>query len=184
MMTLQWSHAVMYVRDLDAMLDFYTKILGFEVTDRGSVGPPGAPEIVFLSQVETDHHQLAFLPVRQGDAPPNTINHMAFRTGCLADVPEMAERLEKDGRATELKPITHGNAWSVYFKDPEGNGVEIFCDTPWHVRQPQARPLKLTMSDEELHAWTRAEFEPEPGFGPIGEFYAGWAEHLRGRAGS
>jgi catechol-2,3-dioxygenase len=181
-MTLRWSHTVLYVRELDPMLDFYTSVLGFEVTDRGPIGPqPGAPDIVFMSQVETDHHQLAFLPVRQGDAPSNTVNHMAFRTDSLADVRAAAKRLEQDGRATELAPVTHGNAWSVYFKDPEGNGVEIFCDSPWHVQQPQARPWDMSLTDSELHDWTRAEYEKEPEFGPIQDFYAARAEHLRNR---
>ncbi len=181
-MPLRWSHAVLYVRDLESMIDFYTNVLGFEVTDRGPVGPQaGAPDIVFLSQVETDHHQLAFLPVRQGDAPPNSINHMAFKTESLRDVREAADRLTKDGRASELAPLTHGNAWSVYFKDPEGNGVEIFCDTPWHVQQPQGKPMDLSMSDDELHAWTREEFQKEPGFGPIADFYEAREKHLRER---
>ena len=180
-MTLRWSHAVMYVRDLDEMLDFYTNVLGFEVTDRGSIGPDGGPEIVFMSQVETDHHQLAFLPVRQGEEPPNTVNHFAFRTESLADVRAVDEAIRKDERVTEVRPITHGNAWSVYFRDPEGNGIEVFCDTPWHVRQPQAKPLDLTKSDEELRDWTQSEFEKEPGFGPIDVFYAERAERLRQR---
>ena len=65
-MKLSWSHSVVLVRDLDAMLDFYTNVLGFEITDRGPLAPgDGVPEIVFMSQVETDHHQLAFLPLRR-----------------------------------------------------------------------------------------------------------------------
>ncbi len=180
-MTLRWSHAVVYVRDLDEMLDFYTNLLGFEVTDRGSIGPKGGPEIVFMSQVETDHHQLAFLPVRQGEEPPNTVNHCAFRTESLADVRAVNDALRKDGRATEIQPVTHGNAWSIYFKDPEGNGIEVFCDTPWHVQQPQARPMDLSKSDAELRDWTQSEFEKEPGFGPIEAFYAERAGQLRDR---
>ncbi|MBW2295318.1 MAG: VOC family protein, partial [Deltaproteobacteria bacterium] len=39
-MQLRWSHAVLRVRDMDEMVDFYTKVLGFEVTDRGAF--PGA----------------------------------------------------------------------------------------------------------------------------------------------
>jgi catechol 2,3-dioxygenase len=177
---LRWSHAVVYVRDLAAMLDFYGRVLGFEVTDRGEIAP-GGPELAFLSQVETDHHQLAFLPVRQGDAPPNTVNHFAFRVGSLDDVRAMAERLRTDGRATHIEPMTHGNAWSVYFRDPEGNGIEVFCDTPWHVRQPQGRPWSLESSDAELHEETRKHFEGEPEFGPIEAYYAARAEHLRKR---
>jgi catechol 2,3-dioxygenase len=180
-MQLRWSHAVVYVRDLDEMLDFYTGVLGFEVSDRGKLGPEGTPDIVFMSQVETDHHQLAFVQARQGDAPSNSHNHMAFRVGSLADVREMAERVQKDGRATGITPITHGNAWSVYFQDPEENGIEVFVDTPWHVRQPQAQPWDPGMSDDELEAWTRQQFQDDPEFGPIDEFYARRAEHLRGR---
>ncbi len=180
-MQLRWSHAVVYVRDLDAMLDFYTGVLGFEVTDRGKVGAESSPEIVFMSQVDSDHHQLAFLPVRQGDEPSNSVNHMAFRVSSLAEVREAADRLQKDGRASGIAPITHGNAWSVYFQDPEGNGIEIFVDTPWHVQQPQGRPWDLQMGDAELEDWTKAQFEKEPGFGPIEAFYARRAEQLRGR---
>ncbi len=110
-MKLRWSHAVVYVRDLPSILDFYTEVLGFEVTDRGPIGPPGSPELVFLSQVETDHHQLAFLPVRQGEEPPNTVNHFAFRTASITDVREAARRLDADGRATEIRPVTHGSTW-------------------------------------------------------------------------
>ena len=178
-MQLRWSHAVVYVRDLEAMIDFYTNVLGFEVTDRGPIAPTdGAPEIVFLSQVDTDHHQLAFLPIRRGDAPPNSVDHFAFRTDSLADVRAMIETLEKDGRATSLNPMTHGNAWSIYFRDPEGNGIELFCDTPWHVAQPQGKTWDTKSSDEELFAWTQATFEKESGFGPIDAFYRARAEHL------
>ena len=35
-----------------------------------------------------------------------------------------------------LGPVTHGNALSVYFLDPEGNRVELLIDTPWYVPQP------------------------------------------------
>jgi catechol 2,3-dioxygenase len=66
----------------------------------------------------------------------------------------------------------------VYFRDPEGNGVEVFLDTPWHVAQPQARPLDLSLDDAEIASWTEAAYKDEPRFGPIGQFYAARAEHL------
>ena len=177
-MQLRWSHAVVFVRDLDAMLDFYTNVLGFEVSDRGPLAP-GAPEIVFMSQVETDHHQLAFAPVRQGEEPPNSVDHFAFRVESLADVREMLERLEKDGRATRIDPMTHGNAWSVYFKDPEGNGIEIFCDTPWHVAQPLRFSIDLSLPDGELIAWTKERISGHADFQPAAE----WFDGLEGRLG-
>ena len=180
-MTLRWSHTVMYVKDLDNMIDFYTKALGFEVSDRGPLGPPGAPEIVFMSQVDTDHHQFAFLPVRAGEEASNTHNHMAFRVESLSEVRDFNTSLRADGRASDFGPICHGNAWSIYFKDPEGNGLEIFCDTPFHVKQPQAKPWDPSMSDAELLDWTKAEFGDEPDFGPIDAYYKSWGERLKSR---
>ncbi len=171
-MKLRWSHAVIYVRDLDAMIDFYSNILGFQVNDRGPLDPnaPGL-EVAFLSQVDTDHHQLAFVPVR-GEGPSTTLDHIAFRVDSLADVKAMADKLEADGRATELMPTSHGNAWSIYFRDPEENRIEIFCDSPFHVQQPQIRGWDMSMTEEELRAQTETEFGGEPEFKPMEEFHA------------
>ncbi|MFT4572547.1 MAG: catechol 2,3-dioxygenase [Hyphomicrobiaceae bacterium] len=171
-MQLRWSHAVIYVRDLDNMVAFYSDVLGFQTSDRGSVGEHAGKdlELVFLSQVGSEHHQLAFLPLR-GEGPSTTLDHMAFRVDSLADVKEMARRLDTDGRASELAPVSHGNAWAVYFKDPEGNGVEVFCDSPFAVVQPQVTSWDLSMSEEELKAATQERFGAEPGFEPMPDFY-------------
>ena len=176
-MKLRWSHAVIYVRDIGKMIAFYRDVLGFQVSDRGPLDPsqPEGLELAFLSQVGSDHHQLAFIPVR-GEGPSTTLDHMAFKVDSLADVKAMAETLQSDERATDLAPLTHGNAWSIYFKDPEGNGLEVFCDSPFHVAQPQAKPWDLAMSETDLRAYTEKEFGSESEFKPIEEFYA---EHRR-----
>lgn len=171
-MQLRWSHAVVYVRDLDNMLDFYTGVLGFQITDRGPLGSADGPELVFMSQVDTDHHQLAFLGVRKDEEVSNSVHHFAFRVDSLDDVKGLHEKLIADGRGSDLNPLTHGNAWSIYFADPEGNGIEVFCDSPWHVSQPQVRPWDISAPNRDVVASTRAAFEKEDGFGPIAEFYA------------
>ena len=180
-MQLRWSHAVIYVRDLDAMVDFYRDVLGFEVADRGPL-QADAPEIVFLSQVATDHHQLGMVAARKGDAPSNSVDHFAFRVDSLDDVREMKARLEADGRcAAPPAPVTHGNAWSIYFKDPEGNGIEIFCDSPWHVQQPAFRPWDPTQSNEKVVTDTKREFQDTPEFGSMQEYRLRKAEEFAGR---
>lgn len=171
-MKLRWSHAVLYVRDLERMLAFYRDVLGFQVSDRGPLDPnlPGV-EVVFLSQVGSDHHQIAFAPVR-GEGPSTTLDHMAFRVDSLADVKDAVARLRADGRATGIAGISHGNAWSVYFKDPEENMVEIFCDTPYHVPQPQLVPLDLDLGEAEIRRVTEEYFGSMPGFTSMDEFRA------------
>jgi len=152
------------------MVDFYERVLGFEVSDRGSLDASNPDlEIAFLSQIDTDHHQLAMVPIR-GEGPPTTINHLAFRVEDLAEVKAVATRIEADGGTP--KPVNHGNAWSVYFSDPEGNGLEVFCDSPWHVRQPQAKAWDLAMSEDELRERTQTEFGQEPDFQPMQAYHA------------
>ena len=177
-MKLRWSHAVVYVRDLESIVSFYRDVLGFQVSDRGPLDPsnPGM-DVAFMSQVATDHHQLAFVPVR-GDGPPTTIDHMAFRVDSLDDVKALARTLEADGRATDIKARNHGNAWSVYFRDPEGNGLEVFCDSPWHVRQPQLKPWDLAMSEDELRRQTEEQFGTEPEFQSMEAYQATQRVHL------
>ncbi len=179
-MALEFAHAVVYVVDMEEMVDFYTNVLGFTVTDRGPIGDEGSPEILFMSTVADHHHQLAFLSVREEAKPSNSVNHLAFRTSDLASVKATIAALEGDGRATRIGPLSHGNAWSVYFNDPEENGVEIFCDSPFHVAQPQGKPWDPSLDEDELIERTKAEFGDEPRFGPIADFYASQRETLGG----
>ena len=180
-MKLHWSHVVVLVRDMENMLDFYTNVLGFQITDRGALGDKDSPELVFMSQVETDHHQIAFMAGQRDDNPPNSVQHFAFRVDSLDDVKRMNELLAEDGRVEDRLPLTHGNAWSIYFADPEANGIEVFCDTPWHVQQPQGKVWNIDKSNDEIIEETRLAFESEPEIGPIGAFYESRAEALKDR---
>ena len=56
----------------------------------------------------------------------------------------MVHRRALDNGATDMRVTSHGNAWSCYFKDPEGNTVEAYLDTPFHVPQPHGEPLDLS----------------------------------------
>ncbi len=63
--------------------------------------------------------------------------------------------------------MSHGNSWSVYFKDPEGNRLEVFMDTPWYVQQPQREVLDFSLSDEEIHETTVARYGDNETFRPV-----------------
>jgi catechol 2,3-dioxygenase-like lactoylglutathione lyase family enzyme len=180
---LEFAHAVVMVCDMERMVDFYTRVLGFEVTDRGPLGPDEqGPQIVFLSQAATHHHQIAFADVRREPGRSNSVDHLAFRSGgSLSDLRDLQATLEAEDGVSDIAPITHGNAWSIYFRDPEGNRVEVFLDTPWHVAQPQIRPLDLSRSDDEILHWTEETYREQPRFGPMADFYASRAEHLSSR---
>ena len=163
------THAGVYVRDIDRMIDFYTRVLDLRVSDCGH-GTSVQRELVFLSNDPDEHHQLVLVTGRPDDAP-STVQQLAFEVDALADV-RAGRRRAVDAGATDVKCLSHGNAWSVYFADPEGNTIEIYTDTPWHVPQPFANPLDLDESDDVIYAQTEAECRATPGFLPREEWAA------------
>ena len=149
------------------MEQFYTRVLGFVVTDRG---PLGSVQLIFLSRDAAEHHQLVLASGRPAGGF-NPINQISFRMADLSGLREMYRRLEREGVA-ELAPVSHGNALSVYFKDPEGNRIELFIDTPWYVEQPLRVSMDMHMSDEELWRWAEDLASKQPGFRPVEDWRA------------
>ena len=175
--SLRLGHVTLAVRDLEAMVGCYTEVLGFTVTNRGEP-VPGMGEMAFISQDPTAHHQIVL--VATPEPPPRAFmmaDHLAFRTATLDDLRAVGERLAAAG-IEPVVPVSHGNAWSLYFTDPEGNGLECFVDSPFHVAQPYAGGLDLSDSDAEIEATTRGEIESLPEFQPFDEWRAAFAERL------
>jgi catechol-2,3-dioxygenase len=164
-----------FVTDPGRMEDFYTRVLGFAVTDRG---PLGSLTLVFLSRDPHEHHQIVLASGRPASGGFNPINQMSFRMADFAGLREMHRRLQAEGVA-ELAPVSHGNALSVYFKDPEGNRLELFVDTPWYVQQPLRVPMDMKLADAELWDWAEREARKQPGFKPVEEWRAALKLKLR-----
>ncbi len=165
---LSFSHMGIYVTDPARMEDFYTRVLGFRVTDRGRLG---AVSLIFLSRDAREHHQIVLASGRPAAGGFNPINQISFRVADLAGLREMHRRLEHEG-VRELYPVSHGNALSVYFHDPEGNRIELFIDTPWYVEQPVRVPVDLSLSDAELWASVERDARQRPGFRTVEEWRA------------
>ena len=75
------SHAGFHVFDMNKMVDFFTSVYGFQVTDRGHI--EGRGEITFLGADPRDHHQLVLY---EGRTKTNAVvhhNHISFRVDSL-----------------------------------------------------------------------------------------------------
>jgi len=158
----------MFVAELARMEDFYTRLLGFTVTDRGKLG---SFDLVFLSREPREHHQIVLVTGRPERLPFNPINQISFRMAEFAGLREMHRRLVAE-KVRELYPVSHGNALSVYFLDPEGNRIELFVDTPWYCRQPMRIAMDMNLPDEKLWAWAEAEARKQPDFMAVEEWRA------------
>lgn len=166
----------MFVADAARMEDFYTRLLGFTVTDRGRLG---SADLVFLSREPREHHQIVLVSGRPERLPFNPINQISFRMAEFAGLREMHRRLVAE-KVRELHPVSHGNALSVYFLDPEGNRIELFIDTPWYVSQPLRIPMDMGLSDAELWAWAEREARRQPGFKPVEQWRDEIARRMAG----
>ena len=170
-----FSHMGMFAADLARMEDFYTRVLGFAVTDRGSLGPVS---LIFLSRDPREHHQIVLAGGRPQGLAFNPINQISFRMADFSGLREMRRRLA-DEKVKELYAVSHGNALSVYFLDPEGNRIELFVDTPWYVEQPVRIPMDMKLSDAELWAWAEREARKLPGFKPVEEWRAALERRMK-----
>jgi catechol 2,3-dioxygenase-like lactoylglutathione lyase family enzyme len=177
--SIAFSHVGIYVADPAVMEDFYTALFGFTVTDRGRLDTPRGPvDLVFLSRDPDEHHQLVLASGRPREPFFNVINQLSFRVDGLPGLRAVHARITADARVTDIAPVTHGNAVSVYFRDPEGNRIEVFFDTPWYVTQPLREPIDLALPDAVLLERIAAHARRLPGFRPRAEWRAEMARTM------
>ena len=152
------SHFEIYVRNVERMKVFYTRYLGFVVTDSGE----GKDGMVFLSRNPGEHHQLVLTPRQSHKSVESPVDHIAFRVDSIANLRVFHKALITS--STTLQTVSHGTTWSIYFLDPEGNRLELFTDTPWHVNQPCRFEINFALSDEKLMEFTEQKIKDLPGF--------------------
>jgi catechol 2,3-dioxygenase-like lactoylglutathione lyase family enzyme len=173
--SVAFSHVGIMVADLDKMTDFYSRILGFTVTDTGLLH--GTIPITFLSRDPKEHHQLAL--IKGLDAPPNesVVNQISFRVDSLESLQRLRKRMLDEG-FTKQNPRCHGNAWTLYVQDPEDHRVELFVDTDWYITQPCSEPLDLDRPADVIRAETETFCKARPGCRPIEEWRADIARKM------
>jgi catechol-2,3-dioxygenase len=147
MPVVELGHTGLWVDDLDLMRDFYTRMLGLQVTDEDA-----ALGIVFLSsRPEHEHHE--FVLQRGRTAPEGVLltHQISWRVDSLETLVAFHRRFEAEGVPVQQE-VTHGNAYGIYFFDPEGNRNEVYVKVDRDVRQPFRKTLDLDRPIEEIEA--------------------------------
>lgn len=170
----QLTHIGLFVQDIDRMKAFYCEVLGMTVSDGGH---HTGRDLVFLTRNPDEHHQLVLArdPSRP-KATGSTLNQLSFRLKSLEDLREFYRRLESM-KVEGLEGRDHGNSWSAYFFDPEGNKIELYVPTPWHVSQPWRAPLDLTQPVDAIVKLTEGRMKENPTSRPM----ADWSAEMRQR---
>lgn len=158
----QLTHMAIFVKDMAKMKEFYSSVFGLTVTDEGP-HPMVPVDMVFLSASPTEHHQFVLISGRPDDVEFNIAQQMSFLVQSLGELRGMRDRITAAGLEVK-RACTHGNAWSIYFDDPEGNMVENYVHTPWYVPQPHSVAMDLDQSNSQIMSHTEAHCREDPKF--------------------
>jgi catechol-2,3-dioxygenase len=118
------GHVVLKVRDAAASRDFYTRTLGLKVAHENL-----EQGMVFLS-FGREHHDLALFQLASGEPPAAAqpgLHHMAWQLESLDELRAAYRELKALGIPVE-STVEHNVTSSMYFPDPDGNRVELYCD--------------------------------------------------------
>ena len=152
--------------DLDALASFYVTELGYLVTGRGrrpGVGEVPAADVVYLTRDPDQIAQLVLVAGRPAEVP-SSINQVTFRVPSLPALREVSERMYAHPEVDDYRPVDHGNSFSLYCHDPEGNTIELSRESAWYTPAPSAWPLDLSLSDEDMLRVSEGRCHSVPGF--------------------
>ena len=113
--------------------------------------------------------------------PEPELNSLTEGKGARGDLRAVYDRVVREN-VGDIAPIDHGNAWSVYFNDPEANRLEVYMATPWYIAQPHAEPLDMSLSDQELRRSCEDKIRADPSFEPAEDWRAGIGKEIGVRA--
>ena len=117
------NHAVLYVRDVDCSVAFYTDALGFRV----KAAFPGA---AFLqAEGSTNDHDLGLFAVGEHASASTAgrtsvgLYHLAWEVDTLGELRRVAEVLRREGALVGASD--HGSTKALYAHDPDGLEFEV-----------------------------------------------------------
>lgn len=125
-MKTKFTYVGVRVTDLEKSLDFYTKLLGMTLINRGKIAITKGETAALQSEKGGPVLELNYY---EKDSPYNVryssgegLDHLAFK---VEELDKALEEAEKAGCKTLLKLEQDGGRWA-YIEDPDGTWIEIF----------------------------------------------------------
>jgi catechol 2,3-dioxygenase-like lactoylglutathione lyase family enzyme len=154
------NHAVLYVRDVDASVRFYSELLGFQRLD---MTPPGAPAAFLRAPGSTNDHDLGLFAIGAAAGPSLAgratvgLYHLAWEVDTLDELERIGSALA--GAGALVGTSDHGTTKSLYAKDPDGLEFEVVWIIPADRledadRSAARRPLDIAKEKERFGGQT------------------------------
>ena len=139
------GHVGLYCRDVTRMVEFYTRVLGFKVSDVNEKG------MTFL-RFGADHHSFVLAPAPQPPSGPTVLQQIAMEVADLDSLKRIRTYLlAQDVKASAIKHEGPGNDYTFDFDDPEGNRLQFFCEMDqigWDGKsRPKEQWKRFTVED-------------------------------------
>ncbi|WP_051693187.1 VOC family protein [Marinobacterium lacunae] len=118
------GHVLLKTEDIDSAVEFYCDVLGFELVEFKS---QGHDKMAFLSLGEKGH-DIDLIQVSKGEISKverSRMHHIAFEVGGYESLRDAYFFLTDSG-VEIIRAIDHVSQKSIYFKDPDGNIVELY----------------------------------------------------------
>src|SRR5258708_12927142 len=114
------AHVVLQTSKLEEMRDWYCAVLKGHVVYEGH----GLSFVTF----DDEHHRIAFMsppvPLEARSPAAAGMHHVAYTFAKLDDLLDRCTDLKAQG-IEPLAPVQHGVTTSIYYRDPDGNFVEM-----------------------------------------------------------
>lgn len=140
------GHVHLKVSDLDRALAFYCGVLGFELTQRYG------RQAAFVSAGGYHHHIGLNTWESEGGSPPppgsTGLYHVAILYPGRAALADALKRLIAAGVPLD-GASDHGVSEALYLSDPDGNGIELYCDRA-QAEWPRTAGGELAMVTKRL----------------------------------
>jgi catechol-2,3-dioxygenase len=163
------AHVVFQTNRMPQMRDWYCSVLGGRVIYEN-------PHLCFVTY-DDEHHRVAFadfgplapkdpngseLMIKPSEQPG--LHHVAFTFGSLGELLDVYARLRDQG----IRPffcVNHGPTTSMYYRDPDGNRVELQIDNFATAEEGQAwmlseafdrNPIGVEFNPDDLSAKLRS----------------------------
>ena len=174
------GHVLLRVTDEEASKRFYRDVLGFRIAEQDP--EHGGRDVLGFRIAEQDpEHGGVFMTLGDGfhtidvmqhpapqDAPrpqPGQLGlgHIAFKVASYAALREAYAHLLRHGVRIQ-RAADHVCQRSIYFADPDGNGLEIYYEIPRVLelfpngRGDEDEVLPLSRADDPLPQWLIAEW--------------------------